>query len=85
MGCSHILVWSKLHYSKLIQGRKGKALSLQMPSACRKLEISDEHTVFCPISTVIPETFYSMLVEFQTPACRRKDILRSGEMESRTG
>lgn len=37
-----------------------------MPSAFRKLGISDECTVLCPISAVIPETFYSVLVESDT-------------------
>lgn len=55
-----------------------------MPSAFRKLDISDEHTVLCPISAVIPETFYSMLLEFQTPASRWKYILTSREVESGT-
>ena len=55
-----------------------------MLCALRKLEISDEHTVLCPICAVIPETFFSMLVEFQTPASRWKDILKSREVESRS-
>lgn len=55
-----------------------------MLSTFRLAEISYEHTILCPVSALIPEMFFSMLVEFQTPASRWKDMLKGIEVESRT-